>query len=75
MTKHASNSPVTFVTHKRFTVTPFLSAVLSRKLINIFILVVSRTTTTTTTTTTTNNNDNNNKKASTVQILPEFKLR
>ena len=74
MTKHASNSPVTFVTHKRFTVTPFLSAVLLRKLINVFIVVVSRTTlllqlllltiiiiii----------------KKTSTVQILPEFKLR
>ena len=73
MTKHASNSPVTFVTHKRFTVTPFLSAVLSRKLINIFILVT--TTTTTTTTNNNNNNNNNNKKASTVQILPEFKLR
>ena len=44
MTKHPSNSPVTFVTHKRFTVFPLLSVVLSRKLINIFILVVSRTT-------------------------------
>ena len=44
MTKHASNSPVTFVTHKRFTVTPLLSAILSHKLIDIFIHVVSRTT-------------------------------